>query len=220
LRAKFVLLYTYAKQANEIHGPAESGRILDQITVRLVRPRSSPMGSIWSASITIFKERICGERLCLRVEYQDNGWRCWVGGGSFTTCGLGILGLAGTIINGRGRLHFGGQHARFCVLGTAAQYPKSGQSRPGSDLAASLDGLARGLWAPHYFGGELCGHPNCSRHGLQGRVGRGWATFGFQTGGRDFYEVHERPNTLRSGRYQTRGAQVARASTAEALAAL
>src|ERR1019366_8238030 len=156
--------------------PAEAA-VLDQITVRLVRPEEQAR---WDQLVSehhyLENANLVGERLCYVVEYRGQ----W----------LALLGWAAAAYHlrardtwigwndnqRRGRLHLVANNARFCVLGTAAQYPNLASRA----LALNLARLSTD-WQ------ELCGHPTGSRHGLQGlRLAGAGLHFGFQTGGRRF----------------------------------
>jgi len=180
--------------------PAEAA-VLDQITVRLVRPEEQARWDQWvSEHHYLENANLVGERLCYVVEYQGQ----W----------LALLGWAAAAYHlrardtwigwndnqRRGRLHLVANNARFCVLGAAGQYPNLASRA----LALNLARLSAD-WQAVY------GHPIVLVESFVGTQlfrgtaykASGWQALGYTAGfkrvAEDFYELHERPKKL-SGR--------------------
>ena len=177
--------------------PAEAA-VLDQITVRLVRPEEQAR---WDQLVSehhyLENANLVGERLCYVVEYQ----RQW----------LALLGWAAAAYHlrardtwigwndnqRRGRLHLVANNARFCVLGAAGQYPNLASRA----LALNLARLSAD-WHAAY------GHPIVLVESFvdtqlfRGTAYKasGWQALGYTAGfkrvAEDFYELHERPKQL------------------------
>ena len=173
-------------------------RVLDQITVRLVRPDEQARWEQLVGEHHYLKNaKLVGERLCYVVEYQGQwlallGWAAaayhlrardtWIGWGDNQR---------------RGRLHLVANNARFCVLGAAGQYPNLASRA----LALNLARLSED-WQAVY------GHPIVLVESFvdtqlfRGTAYKasGWRALGYTAGfkrvAEDFYELHDRPKQL------------------------
>src|SRR5664280_3290438 len=177
--------------------PAEAA-VLDQITVRLVRPEEQAR---WDLLVSqhhyLENANLVGERLCYVVEYQGQ----W----------LALLGWAAAAYHlrardtwigwndnqRRGRLHLVASNARFCVLGAAAQYPNLASHA----LALNLARLSTD-WQEAYGHPIILVESFADTQLFRGTAYKacGWQALGYTSGfkrvAEDFYEAHERPKQL------------------------
>src|ERR1019366_4480066 len=177
--------------------PAEAA-VLDQITVRLVRPEEQAR---WDLLVSqhhyLENANLVGERLCYVVEYQGQ----W----------LALLGWAAAAYHlrardtwigwndnqRRGRLHLVANNARFCVLGAAGQYPNLASRA----LALNLARLSAD-WQAAYGHPVVLVESFVDTQLFRGTAYKasGWRALGYTAGfkrvAEDFYELHERPKKL------------------------
>ena len=177
--------------------PAEAA-VLDQITVRLVRPEEQAR---WDQLVSehhyLKNAHLVGERLCYVVEYQGQwmallGWAAaayhlrardtWIGWNDNQR---------------RGRLHLVANNARFCVLGAAGQYPNLASRA----LALNLARLSTD-WQEAYGHPIILVESFVDTQLFRGTAYKacGWQALGYTSGfkrvAEDFYEAHERPKQL------------------------
>ena len=177
--------------------PAEAA-VLNQITVRLVRPEEQGR---WDQLVSehhyLKNANLVGERLCYVAEYQGQ----W----------LALLGWAAAAYHlrardtwigwndnqRRGRLHLVANNARFCVLGAAGQYPNLASRA----LALNLARLSTD-WQEAYGHPIILVESFVDSQLFRGTAYKacGWQALGYTSGfkrvAEDFYEAHERPKQL------------------------
>jgi len=177
--------------------PAEAA-VVDQITVRLVRPDEE---AEWDRLIVehhyLKSARMVGEQLRYVAEYQGQ-WMALLGWAAAAYHLKGRDGWIGWDHNQRrARLHLVANNARFCRLGAASRYPNLASCAMGLNLERlSAD------WQEKYRHPIVAVESFVDLEWFKGTAYKatGWQAVGctakFKRVQEDFYEAHDRPKQL------------------------
>ena len=176
----------------------EEASVLDQISVRLIRPdEQSRWDQLVSEHHYLENANLVGERLCYVAEWRSQ-WLALLG---WSAAAYHIRArdewIGWSDNQRRARLHLTAGNARFCVLSAAGQYP---------NLASRVLALNVARLSADWL--ESYGHPIVLVESfVDGQLRRGTAykasgwklvgtSSGFKRVAEDFYEAHDQPKQL------------------------
>lgn len=177
--------------------PAEAA-VVDQITVRLVRPdEEAEWDRLMVENHYLKSARMVGEQLRYVAEYQGR-WMALLGWSAAAYHLKGRDGWIGWNANQRrARLHLVANNARFCRLGEASRYPNLASRA----MALNLERLSAD-WQEKYGHRIVALESFVDLEWFQGTAYKatGWEAVGctakFKRVREDFYEAHDRPKQL------------------------
>jgi hypothetical protein len=180
-----------------VSDPTEAA-FLDQLTVRLIRPEEQAR---WEELVIkhhyLENANLVGERLCYVAEHQGQ-WMALLGWAAPAYHIRARDTWIGWNANQRqARLSLLANNARFCVLGSAGQYPNLASRA----MALNLARLSQD-WQEAYGHPILLVESFVDTQLFRGTAYKasGWTAVGFTSGfkrvAEDFYEAHDRPKQL------------------------